>query len=366
MNTELITMNINIGETIKHLRKEKNMTQETLSDFLGVTNQSISKWERGEAYPDITMLPVIAAFFGTSVDNLLGINQIEQKRKIRHYQDEYHRLWSEHKFDAVTALMKEAVREFPGNFDLLVRYLHCLTQAESPIEVRGEVQSIYDKIQEHCTVDSIRIWAKKQMCHFLSRLSTIPESGVDISEAEKVLETMPLMQNTRDVEAMYIYRNDPEKCKLAAANGLSELLRLTGEALFRTFDDPIQYDEKILESYIALLHAVMPDDDFGKSFHLIIYDYGYLGVKKHLRGDDDGAMKCFEESVRLAKALDDLPDISVATSQAVKGAEFIRDRTNLGADKMRDRVKHLLCKRYPLSNDFKEKQAYKDLISSLE
>ena len=359
-------MTIHIGDTIKHLRKEKNMTQETLADFLGVTNQSISKWERGEAYPDITLLPAIAAFFGTSVDNLLGINQIEQERKIRHYQDEYHRLWSEHKFDAVTALMKEAVREFPGNFDLLVRYLNCLTHATNLIEVRGEVQNIYDMIQEHCTEDSIRIWAKKQMCHFLSRLSSIPESGVSIAEAEKVLETMPLMQNARDIEAMYIYRDDPEKGKLAAANGLSELLRLTGEALFRTFDDPTQYDEKILESYIALLHAVMPDDDFGKSFHLIIYDYGYLGVKKHLRGDDDGAMKCFQESVRLARAFDDLPDISVATSQAVKGAEFIRDRTNLGADKMQDRVKHLLCERYPLSDDFKETQAYKDLISSLE
>ena len=359
-------MTLSIGETVKHLRKEKNITQETLADFLGVTNQSVSKWERGEAYPDITLLPAIASFFGTSVDNLLGINQIEQKRKIRHYQEEYHRLWNAHKFDEVTALMKEAVREFPGNFDLLVRYLNCLTHAKDPIEVRGEAQSIYDMIREHCTADSIRIRAKKHMCHFLSRLSCIPESGVDISEAEIILETMPLMQNSRDVEAMYIYRNDPEKCRLAAANGLSELLRLTGEALFRAFDDPTQYDEKILESYIALLHAVMPDEDFGKSFHLIIYDYGYLGAKKHLRGDDDGAMKCFEESVRLARAFDALPDISVGTSQAVKGAEFIRDRTNLGADKMQDRVKHLLCKRYPLSHDFKEKQAFKDLVSSLE
>ena len=71
MKTELITMTINIGETIKHLRKEKNITQETLADFLGVTNQSISKWERGEAYPDITFLPAIASFFGTSVESVV-------------------------------------------------------------------------------------------------------------------------------------------------------------------------------------------------------------------------------------------------------------------------------------------------------
>lgn len=358
-------MNINFGENLKRLRKERDLTQENLADYLGVTFQAISKWERGEGYPDITTLPDIAAFFGTSVDDLLGINKIEQERKIRHYQDEYHRLWSEHKFDEVTALMKEAVHEFPGNFDLLVRYLNSLTVTQNPIEVRGEVQSIYDMIQEHCTTDSIRIWTKKQMCHFLSKLNDIPESGVDISEAEKVLETMPLMQNSRDIEAMYIYRNDPEKFKLAAAVGLSELLMLTGEALFRTFDDPTQYDEKILESYIALLNAVMPDEDFGKSFNLIIYDYGYLGVKKHLKGDDGGAIKCFEESVRLAKAFDDLPDISVATSQAVKGAEFIRDRTNLGTGKMQDRIRFLLNNRYPLSEEFKNTEAFKKILDSL-
>ena len=113
-------MTINIGDTIKSMRKNKNITQETLANFLGVSNQSISKWERNETYPDIAMLPAIASFFGTSVDNLLGINKIEQERKIQHYCNEYSRLWSEHKPEDVTALMKQAVCEFPGNFDLLV------------------------------------------------------------------------------------------------------------------------------------------------------------------------------------------------------------------------------------------------------
>lgn len=80
----LTKMTINIGETIKSMRKDKNITQETLAKFLGVTNQSISKWERNETYPDIAMLPAIASFFNTSVDELLGINKLEQERKIQH------------------------------------------------------------------------------------------------------------------------------------------------------------------------------------------------------------------------------------------------------------------------------------------
>lgn len=362
-------MTINIGETIKSMRKEKDITQETLANFLGVTNQSISKWERNETYPDITMLPAIASFFGISVDNLLGINKIEQERKQEYYCSEYSRLWSEHKFEEVTALMKNAVCEFPGNFDLLVKYLNCLTSTQNKsdylISVKTEAESIYEMIQEHCTTDSIRIWAKKLMCRYLSKLSSIAGSGVNIEEAEKVLMSMPLMQNARDFEAMYIYYDYPEKKKQACANGVSELLRLLGESLFRAYEEPTDYDEKILESYISLLHAVMPDDDYGKSFNHIIYDYGYLGVKKYLKGDKDGAIKCFEQEVRLAKDFDSLPDVSVCTSPVVRGATFEKNKTHLGTEKMQHRVKYLLSERYPLSEDFRENPQFIKLLNSI-
>ena len=56
-------MTIYFGENLKRLRKEKELTQENLSEIFGVSFQTISKWERGETYPDITMLPVISSYF---------------------------------------------------------------------------------------------------------------------------------------------------------------------------------------------------------------------------------------------------------------------------------------------------------------
>ena len=67
-------MTIYIGENIKRLRLQKELTQEVLAEFLGISFQSISRWERGESYPDITMLPVIANFFDVTVDELLTVN----------------------------------------------------------------------------------------------------------------------------------------------------------------------------------------------------------------------------------------------------------------------------------------------------
>ena len=63
---------IRINEQIAFLRREKGITQETLAKYLNVTNQTVSKWESGQCYPDIQLLPEIADFFGISVDELLG------------------------------------------------------------------------------------------------------------------------------------------------------------------------------------------------------------------------------------------------------------------------------------------------------
>jgi len=81
-----------IGEKIKCLRRERELTQEILAEFLGVTAQSVSKWERGESCPDIAILPSIASFFKVTTDELLGVDDRENERKIKHYIDEYNDL----------------------------------------------------------------------------------------------------------------------------------------------------------------------------------------------------------------------------------------------------------------------------------
>ena len=60
------------GEFILQKRKEKNLTQAELADLLGVTNKAVSRWETGEGFPDVTMLPQIATVLGTTVDEILN------------------------------------------------------------------------------------------------------------------------------------------------------------------------------------------------------------------------------------------------------------------------------------------------------
>lgn len=67
-----------LGKTIAELRKQNNMTQAEVADALHISFQAVSKWERDESLPDITLLPGIAELFQVSIDNLLG-NSYEVK-----------------------------------------------------------------------------------------------------------------------------------------------------------------------------------------------------------------------------------------------------------------------------------------------
>ena len=60
-----------LGDKIAQLRKEKNISQEELADIFNTSRQAISKWERGESYPDIDRLKDLALYFNVSVDFIL-------------------------------------------------------------------------------------------------------------------------------------------------------------------------------------------------------------------------------------------------------------------------------------------------------
>ena len=62
---------ITIGKNIATLRKKSGITQVALAQKLHVSNQAVSKWESGNACPDIHLLPKLADFFEISIDELL-------------------------------------------------------------------------------------------------------------------------------------------------------------------------------------------------------------------------------------------------------------------------------------------------------
>ena len=80
-------MNMELGQKIKHLRFKAGLTQEQLAQRLGVTPQSVSKWENAASMPDITLLPALAGEFGVSIDDLFDLSAEQKLQRIENRMD---------------------------------------------------------------------------------------------------------------------------------------------------------------------------------------------------------------------------------------------------------------------------------------
>jgi transcriptional regulator with XRE-family HTH domain len=119
---EKLKMNFNIGKTIKKLRVEKSVTQDELAKYLGITFQSVSKWETENASPDIGYLPQIAVFFGVSVDDLFSLNDINHFERVDKILDDGENM-SESNFLYAKRYLTGLLEENDENIEALKRLI---------------------------------------------------------------------------------------------------------------------------------------------------------------------------------------------------------------------------------------------------
>ena len=141
---------LHLPENLKKYRIKKNLTQEEVAVFLGITPQSVSKWERGESYPDITFLPALANIFETSVDLLIGMDTIraeETRYNIHKKAVGYQRSGD---YDTAEKIYRDALLIYPNKPGMILGLASTLAlkgNTEEAIELmeRGLPLSINEK-----------------------------------------------------------------------------------------------------------------------------------------------------------------------------------------------------------------------------
>ena len=115
-----------IGMRIKTLRKQKDMTQEKLAEYLGVSFQAVSKWETGAASPDLAMIVPLARLLEVSTDALFGLEEKTEDAKEKELGELLTESWKTGDLEKRFEIAKTAVREYPGN----LQYRYWLGDAE--------------------------------------------------------------------------------------------------------------------------------------------------------------------------------------------------------------------------------------------
>jgi len=147
-----------LGEKIKTLRKQKNISQEVFANYLGVSFQAVSKWETGNTMPDVTMIPAIASFFAVSTDELFDFNLYEIEKNIEAIVDEYSKYRDTDKRKA-EQIIRGGLKKYPGN-DVL---LNCLIGVIAELGKNDEVITIGKALAESTKYDDVRFDAYRIM-----------------------------------------------------------------------------------------------------------------------------------------------------------------------------------------------------------
>ena len=362
-------MSVYIGESIRKLRKERELTQEALANFLGISYQSISKWERGDSYPDITLLPSIASFFDVTVDALLGIDQSKKEDRIQKYINEYELLYYKDTPKAFETISR-ALKEFPGDFRIIIRYMTALLSTKGGIndntmDIYDEMTALNESIQQHCTSDNIRIRAKRLMGTYYKTLSYTEKDESYIAKMEEINSDLPVMRDSRDYTATHMYPPG-EKHNAACRTALEELVFLFDGATcnYCFYDDSFSPEFKIkaAETVITVMDTIYDDGNYGQNWHHIVYNYGHMGLWHFQTGNMEKAYGCLKKAALLAREYDLLPDETILKSHLLNGVAF---RKTVRGKTMRERMKHHFTVNYPLSDEFKASAEFKEILDIL-
>lgn len=328
-------MQLDLGNNIRQLRHRDRRTQEALAETLGVTPQAVSRWEAGGSYPDMTLIPSIAHYFGVSIDELFGYTDDRKKRvdALATQIDAMRRQNNgvDNNITECIVLARNALVEFPGSETLMLRLASVLCTAgyvrygESHL-IDADGYSVYDT-EKHKTYvewqEAIPLYEKV--------LQTLPNGAlrdraveelsqlyVNVGAYEKALglaEAAPKMWNCR--ELLRIYACDGKQQARAMGRALLHTVNSCAALIIHTtmaYQNHMTAGEKAtaVGSAIGLFDHVCSDGNYGEyaaflaHMHMLHSLYLWLDGKRDEAFDElDTALvryREFEQVCRIKKA----------------------------------------------------------------
>lgn len=290
-------MNIYIGENIKRLRHEKNITQEALSDILSISPQSVSKWEREESFPDITMLPAIANYFGVTIDALLGNDKILTEERIQKYISDYKKANDSDEFPHEIRkksidIAEKAYREFSYDFRIVMLYANALN-IYGDDNKNEKIKHLCNMVLDNCNDEKLRADA----AYFLKGM---------ISAKDKMDFLKKYIEYNQPADWLKIYPLSSEEGKIMWQHEifdkwwhLNMYIYMYGDSFNEEKDCHVSHENKIklIKKCEKIFYAFFEEDDLWE-FTFYVGQYNeFLALEYLALGMTEEALEHFEKSV---------------------------------------------------------------------
>lgn len=299
---------MNIAETIVTLRRTHALTQESVARALDVSIAAVSKWECGNAYPDIELLPKIAALFDVSVDYLMDYTRTAQKTVEEHIAHAYE-LVRNRQNRAADEYMSGVLARYPENNLVKIecarvkRIRTCGTN-ETPAakELLRDAENILKSV-------NIKELSRRESDHYYTTLADVYRVAKRFDEAAAALEEVMPAEKFRPEQQKYLLELDRGNTTDAIAGMQNMMFRgihdiiVTSSWYYTAYrNEP----EKVIEQNLFVLRlldavtggAASPfDRDLCYACECISYMYARLG-------DADSSVGYFRRAMEYAVRFD--------------------------------------------------------------
>ena len=289
------------GETLKKLRRQKDMTQEQLAEYVNISPQSVSKWETNLTLPDITIIPILANIFDVSADVLLGIDITLKNECIEKIEKEAFNYLFTGQYEEAKKILRGALKEYPNSYRLMtvlaltLRNIAWNTKTEADKKaLNDEIISLCEKILAECTDDKVRNCAIQYLCY----------TYCDTGENEKAMDLVNKLPG-KDINSDYligVILKGTEKFRHKQKQIVNDMGHILNGIMFlnhNPLDGEIKaYDPDELAALhskvIDIINILCEDGNFGSFSNHLSNAHLHLCDFNIQKKDNDAALKHFK------------------------------------------------------------------------
>lgn len=306
----------NIGLKIKELRIADNLTRENLAAELNVSFQSISRWENGISTPDISLIPIIARFFGVSTDFLFGLSDEESETSKTELEQIYWNKRNAGDIEGAYEIMLEGRKLFPRNIHFCV----CLAEVMALFEGGNSSQvskyaeeDFSQQIFHLCerVIDESRDEADR--FNALSLLSNYYAKSGNMDEALKIANSMSDLMNSKEVLLGNLLTGEAKKRRLQEnilimADYISDTLVKIAFRKEFGLSGVMSYEEKL--DYVmaanSILTTIIDDENYHVYSRKIGWNYRRMAELYAAMNEKTKALDALLKAEKMAIAFDNI------------------------------------------------------------
>lgn len=242
---------INIANVLIKKRREKGITQDELANYIGVSKASVSKWETGQSYPDVTFLPLLAAYFDISIDDLMDYKPQMSKEDIRKLYLALSADFAAQPFKTVFGRCRQVVKKYHSCYPLLLQMgLLLMNHAElagdrdAQMALIAEARTLLRRVREES--GDVRLAQQAVNMEALCALS----AGDAASVINLLGDTVsPAMAPEVLIASALQMKGQPEEAKTVLQAGIYQnivlLFNYLPSYLTLSACDPVRFDEAL-------------------------------------------------------------------------------------------------------------------------